>query len=122
LKKAFKIAFPWFGIILYLSDVGTDIVVGTDFIERCHYNYAVSVLTFFWLPGLLMGGIFSMGIIGKEILKEKYGYDIGGCGRVALFMLGTLLGPIIVIPGSLYCLVKAAINPSSDKDNTIAKL
>ena len=54
-----KKAFPWLGIILYLFDVLSDIVVGADFIERCHYNYAVSVFAFVWLPGLLIGGFFS---------------------------------------------------------------
>ena len=100
----------------------TDIVVGADFIERCHYNYGISVLAFFWLPGLLMGGVFSFLIIGMEILEKKCGYDIGCCGMVALFILSTLLGPIILIPGTLYFLVKTAINPSSNKDNGLAKM
>ena len=95
-----KKAFHWFGIILYLFDVLSDIVVGADFIERCHYNYAVSVFAFVWLPGLLFGGFFSMMIIGDDM--------------ASLFILGTLLGPIILIPGTLYYLFKAAINPSSD--------
>ena len=99
----------------------SDIVVGADFIERCHYNYAVSVLAFFWLSGLLFGGLISMGIIGEDILEKKYGYDVGCCERVALFILGTLLGPIILIPGTLYLLVKAAINPSSNDYNADAK-
>ena len=109
-----KKTLHWFGIILYLFDVLSDIVVGADFIERCHYNYAVSVFAFVWLPGLLFGGTFSMIFIGDENLKKKYGYDVGDCGTVALFILGTLLGPIILIPGTLYYLFKAAINPSSD--------
>ena len=117
-----KKAFHWFGIILYLADVVSDIVVGVDFIERCHYNYAVSVFAFVWLPGLLFGGIFSVDLVGDYILKKNYSYDIGGCGNVALFILGTLLGPIILIPGTLYCLVKAAINPSSNDDNSNGKL
>ena len=112
-----KKAFPWLGIILYLADVVSDILVGADFIERCHYNYGISVLAFIWLPGLSMGGFFSV-----AILKKKYGSVIGCCGMVALFILGTLLGPIILIPGTLYCLVKAAINPSSNGDNWHAKL
>ena len=99
----------------------SDIVVGADFIERCHYNYGISVLTFFWLPGLLMGGVFSFLIIGMEILEKKCGYDIGCCGMVALFILSTLLGPIILIPGTLYLLVEAAINPSSNDYNADAK-
>ena len=99
----------------------SDIVVGADFIERCHYNYAVSVLAFFWLPGLLLGGVFFEGIIAEDILK-KNGYDVGCCGMVALFILGTLLGPIILIPGTLYCLVKAAVNPSSNGDNRNANM
>ena len=117
-----KKAFHWFGIILYLADVVSDIVVGVDFIERCHYNYAVSVLAFIWLPGLLFGGFISLNVIGDDILEKKYDYDIGDCGTIALFILGTLLGPIILIPGTLYCLVKAAINPSSNDDNSNGKL
>ena len=116
-----KKAFHWFGIILYLFDVLSDIVVGADFIERCHYNYAVSVFAFVWLPGLLFGGYFFTNFIGDDILEEKCGYDIGDCGMAALFILGTLLGPIILIPGTLYYLFKAAINPSSDNDNSKAK-
>ena len=117
-----KKAFHWFGIILYLFDVLSDIVVGADFIERCHYNYAVSVFAFVWLPGLLFGGFFSMDDIGDDILRKKYGCDIGDCGMAALFILGTLLGPIIVIPGTLYYLVKAAINPSSNVGGEDAKM
>ena len=100
----------------------TDIVVGVGYIQDCHYNYGISVLAFFWLSGLLFGGLISMGIIGEDILEKKYGYDVGCCERVALFILGTLLGPIILIPGTLYLLVKAAINPSSDVDSGQAKL
>ena len=117
-----KKAFHWFGIILYLFDVLSDIVVGADFIERCHYNYAVSVFAFVWLPGLLLGGLISVMVIGEDILEKKYGYDIGDYGNFSLFILGTLLGPIIVIPGTLYCLVKAAINPSSNVGGEDAKM
>ena len=117
-----KKAFPWLGVILYLSDVVSDIVVGADFVERCHYNYAVSVFAFFWLPGLLSGRVLSMMVIGDDIPEKKYGYYIGDCGRVALFILGTLLGQIIVIPSTLYLLVQTAINPSSNHNNSAAKL
>ena len=61
-----------------------------------------------------------MMIIGDDILEKKYGYDIGSCGMASLFILGTLLGPIILIPGTLYYYYKAAINPSSDDDNSNA--
>ena len=69
-----------------------------------------------------MGGFFSMFIIGNDILEKRYGYDVGCCEKVALVILGTLLGPIILIPGTLYLLVKAAINPSSQDDNKLAKV
>ena len=99
-----------------------DFVVGVGYIQDCHYNYGISVLAFFWLPGLMGGGIFSIFIIGEDILKKKYGYVIGSCGMRALFILVTLLGPIILIPGTLYFLVKAAINPSSNGDNKNANM
>ena len=117
-----KKAFPWLGVILYLSDVVSDFVVGVGYIQDCHYNYGISVLVFFWLPGLLLGGVCSVVWIGEDILEKKYGYDIGDCGTASLFILGTLLGPIILIPGTLYLLVKAAINPSSNVGGEDAKM
>ena len=62
-----------------------------------------------------------MSIIGDDILEKKYDYDVGCCGNITLFILGTLLGPIILIPGTLYYLFKAAINPSSNVENSHAK-
>ena len=109
-----KKAFPWFGIILYLADVVLDFVVGVGYIQDCHYNYGISVLAFFWLPGLLLGGLLSINYCDEGCC--------GKCGVAALFILGTLLGPIILIPGTLYLLVKAAINPSSQDDNKLAKV
>ena len=122
MKNLLKKAFPWLGIILYLSDVVLDIKVGVGYIQNCHYNYGISVLAFFCLPGLLCGGFFSLAIIGQDILKNKYGYDVGHGEKILLFLVGTFLGPIMLIPGTVYLLVKTAINPSSDDDNGSAKV
>ena len=101
-----------------MTDVVLDIVVGVGYIQDCHLWYGTSVLAFFWLPGLVMGGLFSILAIGEDILEKKF----GSCGNIALFILGTILGPIIVTLGTLVYLVKAAINSSSGEDNSNAKL
>ena len=73
-------------MMLYLAGVVLDVKVGFDFIDRCHFNYGYSVLAFFWLPGLLMGGGFSITFIG-DYLEKKYEYEVGICEMTALFML-----------------------------------
>ena len=107
---------------MFKHPVVSDIGVGVGYIQNCHYNYGISVLAFFCLPGLLCGGFFSLAIIGQDILKNKYGYDVGHGEKILLFLMGTFLGPVILIPGTVYLLVKTAINSSFDDDNGSAKV
>ena len=62
------------------------------------------------LPGLLSGGFISAFVL-VDYIEEKLGLDIGCCGKVTLFLIGTLLGPFFFVPYGLIALVRAAIDP-----------
>ena len=90
-------------------------------IDSCHNYYGSSVLSFFWIPGLLSGGIFSF-IFAIEVLQKKLGYRdfccSAGCWfQTFLVILGTILGPIVFVPAGLFFLVKAAVDPSGEKSS-----
>ena len=103
----------WSRVALFTLDTGSDVYVGVDLIQRCHYRYASGVFSFFWLPGLLSGGVVAVDF-GSDVLERKFGFDIGCCGKFILFLLGTIFGPFVFIPGGLYLLVKAALKPDHD--------
>ena len=73
------------------------------------------------LPGLLTGGFISAFVLG-DYIEEKLGLDIGSCGKVTLFLIGTLLGPFVFVPAGLIALVSAAINPDNEGNVRLAKL
>ena len=115
----FKKAVAWFGVGLFLTDTGSDAYVGYSLINRCHIYYGSSVISFFYIPGLLSGGVFSIMFMGS-ILKKLF--PRGNCCAVAsimipIFLLGTILGPFVFVPAGLYFLVKAAFDPSGEKDS-----
>ena len=112
-------AIPIFGIILFLTDTGSDSYVGISLILRCHIKYGVSVLSFFYLPGLLSGGIFFHIFLDDQSIFVKYCDHC--CAHLAAFLLGTFLGPFIFVPGALYLLVKAAIDIDDDDNQGTAK-
>ena len=115
----FKNALGWFGIVLFLSDTGSDGYVGYSLINRCHNYYGSSVLSFFWIPGLLSGGFFfSKMFVDKFLKKYIVYYHPGVCIQTVIFLLGTILGPIVFVPAGLVLLVKAAIDPV-DKENYV---
>ena len=69
------------------------------------------------LPGLLSCGYISYGYLGPY-LERKLRLDIGRCGNVTLFLIGTILGPFVFVPAGLIALVRAAIDPDSyDRNN-----
>ena len=95
--------------------------VGYSLINRCHIYYGSSVISFFYIPGLLSGGSFSL-LFAYEVLKQKYEYDdscfSAGCWlHTLLYILGTILGPIVFVPAGLFFLVIAALDPSGEKDS-----
>jgi len=118
----FKKAIAWFGVALFLTDTGSDGYVGGNLINRCHIYYGSSVLSFFYIPGLLSGGYFLAVVFTDQYLQKKCGYDAGGCAILALFLLGTILGPIVFVPASFFILVKAAIAPQDEDLPMFAKL
>ena len=107
-------ALGWSRVALFILDTGSDVYVGVDLIQRCHYRYAGGVFSFFWLPGLLSGGYVAV--------KVGQDFHIGCCGGIILFLLGTILGPFVFIPFGLYLLVKAALKLDDDKGFGTAKL
>ena len=89
-------------------------------IDSCHNYYGSSVLSFFWIPGLLSGGFFfSKMFVDKFLKKYIVYYHPGLCTQTVIFLLGTILGPIVFVPAGLVLLVKAAINPV-DKENYVS--
>ena len=105
-----KKALGWSKVALFTLDTGSDVYVGVDLINRCHYKYAMGVFSFFWLPGLLSGGLAAY-ILGEKVLEGKNGRDVTCCEAFLLFVLGTVFGPLVFIPGGLYLLIKSAIDP-----------
>ena len=99
-----KRALAAFAVVLFSVDTTSDTYVGKDLYDRCHYRYSVSVLSFVAIPGFLTGGYF------LKTLLEKCGCNFKGtwsCGSIAVYVLGTLVGPIIFIPFSFCFLVYA---------------
>ena len=43
IKVWFKNALGWFGVVLFLSDTGSDSYVGYSLINRCHNYYGSSM-------------------------------------------------------------------------------
>ena len=104
-----KMALAIFGICLYSADIGSDIFVGVDLIERCHNRFAASVFSFAIMPGFVV--IFFS--FCQEAFKD-------GCSLklflVLLAPLGAALGGILFIPVGLVMLIKSAIKlDSSDR-------
>ena len=108
----------WSRVALFTVDTGSDVYVGVDLIQRCHYRYAGGALSFFWMPGLLSGGA-AAAIFGRD---GKFGFYFGCCGQFILFLLGTILGPFIFIPGGLYLLIRAALKPDDSESCEFAKM
>ena len=73
------------------------------------------------LPGLLSGGFISFHFLGNYI-EEKSGFEFGRCGKVTLFLIGTLLGPFVFVPAGLIALVRAAIDPDNEENVQMAKV
>ena len=121
----FKKAVAWFGVALFLTDTGSDGYVGYSLINRCHIFYGSSVFSFFYIPGLLSGGVFLGIVFVDQVLERKCDYYPGCCVKTLLFILGTILGPIVFVPAGLFFLVLAALDPSGEKDSEtpqVAKL
>ena len=110
----------WSRVALFTLDTGSDVYVGVDLIQRCHYRYAGGVFSFFWLPGLLSGG-YVAATLCRGYLEEKLGFEIGCCGKFILFLLGTIFGPFVFIPGGLYLLFQAALKPNDEESCAGAK-
>ena len=99
-----KRALAAFAVVLFSVDTTTDTYVGKDLYDRCHYGYSASVLSFVAIPGFLTGGAFLRYFAEKSCgyFKSKF-----SCGSVTVFVLGTLIGPVLFIPGSFCFLVYA---------------
>ena len=55
MPRWFKQGMAILKVILYSSDVGSDIWVGIDLIIRCHYKFAAAVFSFIVFPGCIRG-------------------------------------------------------------------
>ena len=101
-----RLALAIFGICLYSADIGSDIFVGVDLIQRCHNRYAASVFSFTIMPGFVMVFILICGDAFKD-----------GCSwklfLILLAPLGCVLGGILVIPTGLILLIRSAIKLDS---------
>ena len=108
----FRLALAIFGICLYSADIGSDIFVGVDLIERCHNRYAASVFSFTIMPGFVL--IFLQ--ICQEAFKDGCSWKLF---LLLLAPLGASLGGILFIPVGLVLLIWSAIklDSSSRADN-----
>ena len=104
-----KLAMVIFGICLYSADIGSDILVGADLIQRCHNQFAASVFSFTIMPGFV---VFLILICGKA-------FEDGCSWKIFLVLLAPLGAPlagILFIPYGLYLLIRSAIKlDSSDR-------
>ena len=104
----FKLALAIFGICLYSADIGSDILVGVDLLERCHNRYAASVFSFTIMPGFVMVFILICGDAFKD-----------GCSwklfLVLLAPLGGALAGILFILVGLVLLIRSAIKLDSSE-------
>ena len=104
-----KLALAILGICLYSADVGSDILVGVDLIERCHNRYAASVFSFTIMPGFVQ--IFHL--ICQVTFKDGCSWKLF---LVLLAPLGGALAGILFIPVGLVLLILSAIKlDSSDR-------
>ena len=99
-----KRALAAFAVVLFSVDTTSDTYVGKDLYDRCHYRYSASVLSFVAIPGFLAGGFFLRTILGMCGCNFKSTWS---CGSIAIYVLGTLIGPILFIPCSFCFLVYA---------------
>ena len=97
-----KRALAAFAVVLFSVDTTSDTYVGKDLYDRCHYRYSASVLSFVAIPGFLTGGIFLKKILEKFCCDFESSFS---CGSIAVYVLGTLIGPILFIPCSFCFLV-----------------
>ena len=87
-----------FVLILYLSDVCTDVYVGLDLALRCHYKYAMAVLTIVALPGVL----FQLFMIYVSIKDRKVPHETSE--RLLLFF-----GAFFMVPVTAWRLIKDVV-------------
>ena len=88
------------------GDVGSDFWVGVDLVKRCHTKFAASVFTWLAVPGFILGW-------GDFFVIRNYN---AGAFFKALFF------PILVIPYTLWKLIKAALNIDDVNNLEQAKL
>ena len=66
--------FPWFFYLWSLIDYGSDIMVGVDYYNKCHYNWAMTTFVISFMPNL----IFMLWILHylfctfKLLLRNQY--------------------------------------------------
>ena len=109
-----RLALAIFGICLYSADIGSDIFVGVDLIQRCHNQFATSVFSFTIMPGFLLAFIFICSLAFDD-----------GCSwklfLVLLAPLGGALAGILFIPVGLITLIWSAIKLDSSGRAETAK-
>ena len=114
MKKPYwlRLSLAIFGICLYSADIGSDIFVGVDLIERCHNQFAASVFSFTIMPGFV--AVFLL--ICQAAFKPGCSWKLF---LVLLAPIGGALGGILFIPFGLVMLIKSAIklDSSSRADN-----
>ena len=114
-KRWIKQTLAIFAILLFTADTTSDTYVGIDlYFYRCHYRYAGSVLFFVAVPGFLSGWF----MLDFVILDRPF----SGCKQVGIWLIGTLIGPIIFIPCVLYQLIRAAKDVDDQTETKHAKL
>ena len=111
-----KLALAILGICLYSADIGSDIFVGVDLLERCHNRFAASVFSFTIMPGFVLAFVVIFGGAFKDRCSWKLFLAL-------LAPLGGALVGILFIPYGLVMLIWSAIKlDSSDRAARGAKM
>ena len=96
---------------------GSDLFVGKDLVDRCHFRYAGLVFSFMIMPG------FIIGFVGVGSIAFEDGFSLKRC---LLFLLGAplagVIGGFLFIPAGLVYLIWSAIKIDSDDTSFGAKM
>ena len=95
-----------FSLILYCFDNGSDIFVGVDLINRCHFYFGSCVLSLMFCPGVTYG-FFEYFRWDKEYRDWK------------LIVKCFVIFPIFFIPMTLFKLVQAVIKSEDGRKDVV---
>ena len=116
-----KKAIGWFRVVLFASDILTDLIVVIELYDQCYHVIGFIALIFLLAPAFWCGGPLALHF-GKKIIEDRYEHSMGKCGKFFVFIIGIIFGPVIYLTCGLYFLVSAAIDPENENVVVQAKM